>query len=284
MKHLLRLVSALTAVAVLPLWSNVYAAHTGHPPGAGAQAALVTSSVSGYLGIGVRDVPSDKVSDLKVKDTSGAEIITLDHDAPAASAGLKMHDVVQQMNGQAIANADQLRKMLHETPPGRAITLVVSRDGQPQTINVTLADQAQLEHTAIDNLTVVPDPNSDNGGGIALAAPTHSSYGFFGSLLFGGPSIGVQLDPLNSQLADYFGVHDGQGLLVKRVAANSEASAAGLKAGDVVIRVNGRTMATVNSWDKALHANRGKAVQVTIFRNRKEQVISLQDGEPKKKG
>ncbi|GGH00636.1 PDZ domain-containing protein [Silvibacterium dinghuense] len=281
MKHLSRLVSAATAMAVLSSWGSAYAIGTGHPA-AVPQSSAATSNVSGYLGIGVRDVAADRVKDLKLKDTTGAEIITLDHDAPAASAGLKLHDVVQQMNGQAIANAEQLRKLLHETPAGRNITLQISRDGQQQTISATLADQTQLEHSVLDNLTVVPDPNSD--GDIALSAPSSHGYGFFGSLLFGGPSIGLQLDPLNAQLAEYFGLHDGRGLLVKRVAANSAGSAAGLKAGDVVIRVNGRNMASVSDWDKALHANRGKQVQVTIFRNHREFTMSLQDGEPKKKG
>ncbi|MFT4113577.1 PDZ domain-containing protein [Silvibacterium sp.] len=282
MKHLSRLVFAVTAMAVMPSGLTALGMRTGHPAPAAPQAAMATGSVSGYLGIGVRDIPADRVKDLKLKDPSGAEIITLDHDAPAASAGLKLHDVVLQMNGQAVSNAELLRRMLHETPPGRAVTLLVSRDGQPQTISATLADQAQLEHSALDNLTVVPDPNSD--GDIALTAPTTHSYGFFGSLLFGGPSIGLQLDPLNAQLADYFGLHDGRGLLVKRVAANSAGSAAGLKAGDVVTRVNGRNMASVGDWDKAMHANRGKQVQVTIFRNHREFMVSLQDGEPKKKG
>ena len=96
--------------------------------------------------------------------------------------------------------------------------------------------------------------------------------------------MGVQLDTLGSQLADYFGVKDGQGLLVKHVAANSPAAAAGLKAGDVVTKVDGQTMATLSDWSKKIHSNRGKQVQVTIFRNRKEQTLSMQDGEAKHKG
>ena len=96
--------------------------------------------------------------------------------------------------------------------------------------------------------------------------------------------MGVEVDPLGSQLADYFGVKDGQGLLVKHVAENSPASTAGLKAGDVITKVNGESMATLNTWMKTLHANRGKQVQVTIVRNRKEQILNLQAGDAKHKG
>jgi predicted metalloprotease with PDZ domain len=247
--------------------------------------ALLMNSSQGYLGIGFRDIDSDRAAALKLKETAGAEIVTVDHDAPAGAVGLKMHDVILQMNGQAVASAEQLRRMLRETPPGRSISLLISRDGRQQTINVTLADQAALEQKAWTNLTVVPDPDED-GGGIALAAPTSHGGGhsFFGSLTFGSTSVGVQLDTLGSQLADYFGVKDGQGLLVKRVAANSPAAAAGLKAGDVVTKVDGQTMATLSDWSKKIHANRGKQVQVTIFRNRKEQTLSMQAGEGKHKG
>ena len=248
--------------------------------------ALLINSSSGYLGVAFRDVDSERAAALKLKEPAGAEIITVDHDAPAGTVGLKLHDVILQMNGQPIAGAEQLRRMLHETPPGRSISLVISRDGQQQTINVELADHAALEQKALTNLIIVPDPD-DETGGIALQRPaSHGGWasGFFGSLTFGSPSVGVQLDTLGTQLADYFGVKDGQGLLVKRVAANSPASAAGLKAGDVVTKVNGQTMATLNEWAKTIHANRGKQVQVTIFRNRREQTLTMQAGEPKRKG
>ena len=102
-------------------------------------------------------------------------------------------------------------------------------------------------------------------------------------MTFGSTSVGVQLDTLGSQLADFFGVKDGQGLLVKRVAEHSPAADAGLKAGDVVTKLNGQTMATLNDWAKAIHANRGKQVQVTIFRNHKEETLSMQAGDARHK-
>ena len=288
MKYFLRLVSATVATGVVVFAPACFASESCGQLSAllSDSPALLAGSTSGYLGIAFRDVDSEHAAALKLKDPSGAEIITVDHDAPAGAVGLKLHDVILQMNGQAIASAEQLRRMLHEIPPGRSISLLISRDGQQQTVNVALADHAALEQKALTNLSVVPDPD-DDGSGYALQPPaSHSSWasGFFGSLTFGSPSIGVQLDTLGSQLADYFGVKDGQGLLVKHVAANSPASTAGLKAGDVVTKVNGQTMATLNEWAKAIHANRGKEVQVTIFRNRKEQTLTMQAGEGKHKG
>jgi len=246
---------------------------------------FMVHSSQGYLGIEMRDIDNERAAALKLKEPAGAEIVVVDHDAPAGKVGLRVHDVILQMNGQPVQGIEQLRRMLRETPPGRNIALLISRDGQQQTINVQLADRAKTEQDAWTQIRTVPEPGDDDGS-FALVAPSGHGpgSGFFGALTFGSSSLGIELDPLGSQLADYFGVKDGQGLLVKRVAENSPASTAGLKAGDVIIKVNGEAIPTLNSWAKTIHANRGKQVQVTIVRNHKEQTLNLQAGDARHKG
>ncbi len=248
--------------------------------------ALLLYSSQGYLGVETRDIDNDRASALKLKDVNGAEITYIDHDAPAGKVGLKIHDVILQMNGQQVQGKEQLRRMLRETPPGRSVTLLISRDGQQQTITVQLADRTTLEQNAWSRHMVVTDP--DEGADSAVVVPpTRGSGGgnsFLGAIVLGTPSVGVDVDPLGSQLADYFGVKDGQGLLVKHVAENSPASTAGFRAGDVITKVNGESVPTVNTWFHALHANRGKQMQVTIVRNHKEQTLSLLTTDPKHKG
>jgi len=287
MRHFPRLVCKAGSITVL-IGSTVIA-----PATFAAQLLIVPDSSAlmfrtsqGYLGIEMRDIDNDRVAALKLKDASGVEVTTVDHDAPAGKCGLRVHDVIQQMNGQAIQGVEQLRRMLRETPAGRSIVLFISRDGQQLTINVQLADRATIEQDAWSQHMTVPDP--DDGSSFVPVGPTSHGVGgsssFFGTLTLGTPTVGVEVDTLGSQLADYFGVKDGLGLLVKHVAENSPASTAGFKAGDVITKVNGESMATLNTWLKTLHANRGKQVQVTIVRNHKEQVLSLQAGDAKHKG
>ena len=247
--------------------------------------ALMIHSSQGYLGIEMRDVDNDRATALKLKTVTGAEVTVVDHDAPAGKVGLRVHDVILEMNGQQIQGVEQLRRMLRETPAGRSVALVIWRDGQQQTINVQLADRAKIEQDAWNKFQMIPEPPDDSD--FVLSGPSGhvaGGNGFFGAFVIGTSSVGVDLDPLGTQLADYFGVKDGQGLLVKRVAENSPASTAGLKAGDVITKVNGESIPTLNSWAKVIHANRGKQVQVTIVRNHKEQTLSLQAGETKHKG
>ena len=238
-----------------------------------------------YLGIDIHDIDNDRAAALKLKDPHGAEIVTVDHDAPANKAGLKVHDVVLEMNGQRVEGADQLRRMLRETPPGHTVNFVVSRDGQQQNISVQLADRDKVEANAWSQHFTVPDP-SETPTQDGLVGPSTRSFGsgFFGVFTTNGLYVGADVDVISTQLASYFGVSDGTGLLVKSVDENSPAATAGLKAGDVITKVNNGVMASRSDWLKTLHNNRGKQVQVTVMRNKKEQTLSMQAGERKKKG
>lgn len=247
--------------------------------------AYLAHNSQSYLGVNFRDIDTDRATELKLKDLHGAEITTIDHDAPANKAGLKVHDVVLEMNGERVEGAEQFRRMLRETPPGHTIHLVISRDGQQQNISVELADRAKVEANAWSQHFTVPEPDEaplTNG----LLAPSGRGFGngFFGVFTTSGLYIGADVDVLSTQLANYFGVTDGTGLLVKSVDENSPAATAGLKAGDVITKVNNENMASRADWMKALHSNRGKQVQLTVMRDKKEQKLSMQAGEPKKKG
>jgi len=245
---------------------------------------LLTSSSQGYLGVGLNDVDTSRATALKLKDARGAEIIVIDQDAPAAKAGLKVHDVVVQMNGQQVESVEQFRRMLRETPPGRTVALVAMRDGQPVNLSVQLADRAAIAKQSIvglgdENLpSVVAD---DPGYPQVLVMPKHSSGfldPFFGHNRY---YVGVDVQPLTSGLAEYFGVKNGSGLLVGNVFANSPAAVAGMKPADVIQKVNGQPIASLSDWERAIRTFHGKQVQVTVIRDKKEQTLSMVAGEVK---
>ena len=244
--------------------------------------AMLAHSAPGYLGVGTRDIDTDRATQLKLKDSRGAEIITVDHDAPAAKAGLRIHDVILQMNNQAIEGQAQLGRLLRETSPGSTVTFLISRDGQQQTVNVTLCDRSTLEADAWSQHIPV-EPDQDDGMSLPNAQPSFGN-GLLSALRMNPAYTGLELDMLGPQLADYFGIHDGQGLLVKRVDDNSPGAVAGLRAGDVITKVNGHIMATTSQWMHTMHANRGKPVQLTVFRDHKENVVTMTAGKVKTKG
>src|ERR1039457_810392 len=235
-----------------------------------------SASSQGYLGVDVADLDQEKAQTLKLKEVRGAVITLIDHDAPAGQIGLKVNDVVLQLNGQTVEGAEQLRRMLKEIPAGRKVSMEISRDGSIQTLSVELADRRVMEKDVWNKIGNGGDVFAQGTGMGILAGggdeplPGGFHMPFFGSTL----NVGAMVEPLTSQMAEYLGVSSG--LMVKQVAHKSEAATAGLKAFDVILKVGPDAVTTMSDWDRALRANQGKPVQVTILRDRKQQTLTLQ--------
>ena len=243
------------------------------------------SSTQGYLGIGFRDVSDDRLSALKMKEARGVEIIHVDHDGPASQAGLQEHDVILQMNGQAIEGEEQLRRMLRETPVGHVVNLVVSRDGLQITVSTQMADRTTVEREAWQQhiQTDAPLPMRGNGflGGAPVtmppitAPPDPKTHSFLGTVILGSSYTGAALEMIGPQLAQFFGSQGGNGLLVRSVEPNSPAAAAGMRAGDVVVRANAVIIVGTGDWSRLVHENRGRPLSVVVVRDKQEQTLVL---------
>jgi len=250
------------------------ASGAGAPPARGGQ---------GYLGVDVRDVTEDQIAALKLKETRGAEIVLVDHDAPAGKAGLREHDVILRMNGQAIDGEEQIRRMLRESPPGTPLTLLISRDGQQSTVTTQTANRDEVERQAWEQHLTVPEPLPpvEIDGTIYFAAPNSAAPPVRGGNSFLGPTLmdpsytGAMLETMSKQLAEYFGVPGGTGLLVRSVEANSPAAIAGMRAGDVVVRANAKAVASSADWTKAIRDSHGRPLAVVVLRDKKEQTLTL---------
>ena len=231
----------------------------------------------GYLGVELADIDNDKAQSLKLKEVRGAVITLIDHDAPAGQIGLKVNDVVIQLNGQNVESAEQLRRLLRDIPSGRKVSIEISRDGNVQTLAVELADRQVLGHDVWNKIgnggdvfSPAPSMGMLSGGGDAPPSSSGFHLPFFGSSL----NVGAMVEPLTSQMAEYLGVQSG--LMVKQVARKSDAANAGLKAFDIILKVGTEQVTNLAGWDRALRANQGKPVQVTILRDKKQQTLTLQ--------
>jgi serine protease Do len=237
----------------------------------------------GYLGVTLKEIDADRASALKLKDTHGAEVIMVDHDAPASKSGLKVHDVILQLDGQSIDTAVQLRDRLRDMPAGRTVRFLVSRDGNQINVTAQLCDGSVLGQEAWSQHYSVPQPPpAARGGESFLGNPAPATAAFLDSMIPKGLYVGADVNPVRTQLADYFGVRSGTGLLVESVDFQSPAGRAGLKAGDVVTKVDSQPMTSHSDWVKTLRRHRGKLVQVTIMRNKQEQVLTMSVGKLKK--
>lgn len=227
---------------------------------------------SSYLGVDIADVSPDRLGDLKLKEEHGAEITMVDQDAPAGKAGLHEHDVIVTLNGTAIDSAAQLRRMIKETPAGRVVNLGISRDGQPLTIKVQLADRHKSMawepkiNFQMPEIPAIPDfPIS--------VVVVHQSA-----------RSGLMVENITPQLGDFFGVKDGNGVLVRAVEKGSSGEKCGFRAGDVVVKVNNQTVHDASDFTHALRSSSGGAVSVTIMRDKREQTLTLSIPEKKDSG
>ena len=237
-----------------------------------ARVATTISNESPYLGIGVQDIDSQRAAALKLKDVRGAEVTTVNEDGPAAKAGLKDGDVVLEYNGQAVEGKDQLSRLVRETPVGRQVKIGVWRNGAMQTLTATIEARKGVTVFGGDGNWVMPEvPVPDMR---SFRMPDIEIPRF--QMLYPTPLLGIQGEPLGNeeQLAEFFGVKDG--VLVKSVNRNSAAEKAGIKAGDVIVRIDDTKVNTTQEITSALRADRAKKTfTVTVVRNRKEMPLSV---------
>lgn len=232
----------------------------------GEEHVWVDSESGSYLGVDTQDVTKERLADLKLKEERGVEVLMVDQDAPAGKAGLKEHDVILEFNGARVESVEQLRRMIHEIPPGRTVALGISRDGQPMTLNATLADRHKHESFAYSVGPKVKMPK------VVIPKIDTREFEF---VLAGSSRSGLLVENLTPQLGEFFGVKNGAGVLVRSVEKGSPAEAAGFKAGDVIVRVEQEKVGDKGDWRSTMRTHRSGKVAVGIIRDRREQTLSL---------
>jgi membrane-associated protease RseP (regulator of RpoE activity) len=222
-----------------------------------------------YLGVDIRDITQDRVAPLKLKEERGVEITMVDQDAPAGKAGLHEHDVILDFNGTPVESEEELRRLIRETPPGRTVSLGISRDGNPMKVTVQLADHSKLvahnRTMVIPPMPELPDfPNRIDVPGNIYVMRSSTAL------------LGIQTENLTKQLGDFFGVKNGEGVLIRNVEKGGPAEKAGLKAGDVIVRVGDEKLSDRSDFGRVMRNHRsGGKLSLGIIRDKREQTFTV---------
>jgi serine protease Do len=227
------------------------------------------SGTSSYLGVDIADVTTERLNALKLKEEKGVEVTMVDQDAPAGKAGIKEHDVILTMNGTPVESGVQLRRMIHETPAGRVVTLGLSRDGQAVTIKVPLADK----HKEFAHLGSKPGDLHVEMPEIHLPDIDIPSMNMV--VVTSSARSGLMVENITPQLGEFFGVKNGNGVLVRSVEKGSRAEKAGFRAGDVIFKVNSQSVHDTSDFSHAVRERSGNSVNVGVMRDKKEQNLTL---------
>lgn len=226
---------------------------------------------SGWLGVTLAEVTQEKAKELKLPAVRGVLLNEVEADSPAAKAGLKTNDVITEYNSQYVEGTAQFRRMVRETPAGRTVQLTVWRDGRAQIVSVELG--SFRDH--FDRRARIIGPADFD---FHFDMPDLDG-GFFASRR---PILGIDAEDLSGQLGSYFGAPDGEGILVREVKPGSPAEKAGLKAGDVITKVDGERVRSVSDLREKMREKREKkTVSLSVLRKGAEKALNVEVEQPK---
>lgn len=279
-----------------PEAGDVFVSPTVVPP-------MVWVEEGAYLGVMLEDVEADDAKELNLKEERGALVEKVVEGSPAEKAGLKEDDVILSMNGQPVESAAQLKRMIGESVPGRTARLEITREGKEQNISVVLGkhegascklkrgdfgprdedlkrfeirlkgDEKELRLKAreLADLGKLKELEQleklDELEDLEVVGPEMEKN--IRIVIGGRARLGVKLDNLTDQLAGYFGMKDANGALITEVMKDTPAEKAGLKAGDIILSVDGEKIEDAGDVREILAEKEGP-VELSVLRDRRE--------------
>ena len=248
------------------------------------QVRVFAFSQGSYLGVFIADVSAEDVERLGLREERGVRITGVADEGPARDAGLQEDDVILSWNGARLEGEAQLRRLLNETPAGRSATLGVFRGGAERSMTVELGQRGGApgvlslrsgwDADRAAQLREQLELNREHLGDLRVRLGEMPRVMTFMSMR--GGRLGVGIQGLEPQLADYFGLGERTGVLITTVREDSPAAKAGLKAGDVIIAVGGDDIEDVGDVSRFVWGADAGPVEIQVLRDRKERAVTAE--------
>lgn len=203
-----------------------------------------------WLGVVIQDVTRELAESFGMDRPEGALVAQVMPESPGAKAGFESGDVIVEFNGEDVPNSGSLPPMVGRTEVGSTVPVVVVRDGERQTIDVTLEQ--------------LPEGNERPGQSGGGAEPGEFE------------NLGMSVEPLNDERRDALGLSaDAVGLVVTGVAGGPAAEA-GLRPGDVITRVNREPISDAGELRERLSGvPSGRTVPLLVMREGSQRFLAL---------
>ena len=200
---------------------------------AAAGTADTRKSAGPWIGIYSQKIDQDLKEAFRLDRSDGVVIVDVMHNSPADKAGLRRKDIIISFNGKKVTSPDLLADYVQETHSGDSIVVVYSHRGEQKTATLVVGRRPEAEHDLALDLPAPPMP----------PMPPKSLNHIFSYSSMSDAYIGVGISNLTMQLGEYFGVKDGEGVLVTEGLKDSPAEKAGLVAGDIIVSADGKAVA-----------------------------------------
>jgi len=215
-----------------------------------------TGKVSrGMIGVGLQPITADAVRGLNLPDARGALVREVTPGGPGEKAGLEPGDVIRSINGNSISQSSELPPIVGAMAPGTRVQLGVLRDGKLRDISLTLTqlDEGMLSNSDPDQSRSAPkSPNAKSSNPLGL--------------------VGQDLNPDDRRQAG-LQANEGVGIaLVEGMAARE----AGLRPGDIVLRVGSSAVASASALNRALSGLKvGQTVMLLVKSDRNTRFVGV---------
>jgi serine protease Do len=216
-----------------------------------------------YLGVGVIGMDEQIARELNWDGTGGLFVTMVQIASPAAKAGLQPDDIIVAFNGKPLRDPAALGSLVTELPPGRKVPIQVFRGGKTIQLSAVLA--AREPRPGPEPLVRFDLPTPDT---FFTDMPSPA-------LRWRNSLMGVEYEGVDSQLAQFFGVK--QGVLIRFVRPGSAGKEAGLEAGDIVTKVNGKAVANPRDFALALQnrEQRKRTLAMEIMRDHTQHAMKI---------
>lgn len=241
----------------------------------------------GYLGVYAENISRENMGRYHLSSPRGVGITQVIQGSPAEKAGLKKDDVILRLDGENITSVRKLNRLVSEIAPDQSVRVTVSRGGSEQELTATIGKRNNS--STVQGL-LRGEPRvwkwEGNPKDFKFDSPMLERFGFDfdkdGDLTFilgNSRRIGVSTMELNKQLADYFGIAGGKGVLVTSVTEDSPAAKAGVKAGDVITAIDGEAVDSPGDIARAINRKKEGDVTLTVIRNKSQQTFRVTPAE-----
>lgn len=225
----------------------------------------------GFLGVYGEDINRENMGRYRLSQPRGVGITQVVQDSPAEKAGLRKDDVILRIDGENVTSVRKLNRLVSEIAPDQSVKITISRNGAEQELTATIGKR---KNTSRVRDLLRQEPRTWKWEGPLIDRNLHDDNDLT-FVLSNSRRIGVSTMELTKQLADYFGIADGKGVLVTSVSEDGPAAKAGIKAGDVITAVEGEAIDSPGDISRVINRKKEGDVTLTVIRNKSQQTFRV---------
>ena len=236
----------------------------------------------GYLGVHAENVNRENMGRYNLNQVRGVGVTQVIKDSPAEKAGLRKDDVILRIDGENVNSVRKLNRLISEMAPDHNVRVAVSRNGSETEVTATIGkrNNSAFAGDLLPGGSRVwkfepPDAKAWKWEGPTFNSEDLLNNGDLRFMLASGRRIGVSTIQLTKQLADYFGIADGKGVLVTQVTDDGPAAKAGVRAGDVITAIDGEAVDSPGDVSRVISRKKEGDVSLTVIRNKSQQTIRV---------